>query len=130
MKLLRWNKTQPAKIASRSRFVFQSLILRTSSMWNWRSNMAENDSIGSAPKGFEAGWNWKNAYVGGLGGKDGTEYGMEKFGHASASPDTTAVFAGPCRFTGITGPADLTAIGMVDGISFSSQAQLAQLFEI
>lgn len=92
--------------------------------------MAENDSIGQATNGsFDAAWNWKNSYASGLG-QEGKEYGLEKFSQLSATPDSTALYAGPARFTGIKGAADLRLIGMVDGVNFTSQAQLARLFEI
>lgn len=92
--------------------------------------MAENDSIGQATSGsFDASWNWKNTYASGLG-VNGQEYGLEKFSQLSATPDSTALFAGPARFVGIKGAVDLKMLGMVDGVNYSSQAQLARLFEI
>lgn len=92
--------------------------------------MAENDSIGQATSGtFDPSWNWKNTYASGLG-QNGTEYGLEKFSQLSATPDSTALYAGPARFTGVTGAADLNLIGMVDGVNYTQQAQLARLFEI
>lgn len=90
----------------------------------------ENDALAHGNGQFDAAWNWKGAYVNGLGTSDGKEFGLEKFSQLSASPDSTAMFAGPCRFTGIKGAASLIPIGMADGISLSTNAQLARLFEI
>lgn len=95
--------------------------------------MADNDKLSTGTGQFDAAWNWKGAYVSGLGtpNADGTSpYGNEKFGQLSATPDSTAVFAGPARFTGIAGSTDIIPVGMVDGISLSEDGQVARLFEI
>lgn len=91
--------------------------------------MADNDRLGQGTGTFDASWNWKGAYVSGLG-TNGTEFGYEKFSQLSATPDSTALLAGPARFTGITGAQDLTPVGMVDGVTLSQNSQLARLFEI
>ncbi len=91
--------------------------------------MADNDRLGQGTGQFDASWNWKGAYVSGLG-ENGTEFGYEKFSQLSATPDSTALFAGPARFTGLTGAQDLTPVGMVDGVTLSQNSQLARLFEI
>lgn len=94
--------------------------------------MADNDKLGSGTGQFDAAWNWKGAYVSGLGAPAGgvTPYGYEKFGQLSATPDSTAIFAGPARFTGISGAVDLVPVGMVDGLQLSQDGQVARLFEI
>ena len=76
--------------------------------------------------GFSTAYDWKNDYVSKL-----NEDGYERFSQYSASPDATALFAGPARFTGLSGDASvLTPIGLTDGIGVNSSPQLAQLFEI
>lgn len=94
--------------------------------------MADSDKLSSGTGQFDAAWNWKGAYVSGIGNPAGgvTPHGYEKFGQLSATPDSTALFAGPARFTGITGAASLTPIGMVDGVNLSQDGQVARLFEI
>lgn len=80
----------------------------------------------AASAGFSTGWDWKGDYVDKL-----AEDGYERFGQYSASPDTTALFAGPARFTGLSGSAqDLLPIGLTDGIGMSTNPSLARLFEI
>lgn len=77
-------------------------------------------------KEFNPSWDWKSDYVSSL-----NEDGLERFSQYSATPDTTAIYAGPARFSGIAGGgANLIPIGMVDGLNFSSNAQLARLYEI
>lgn len=94
--------------------------------------MADSDKLSSGTGQFDAAWNWKGAYVSGIGTPSGgvTPHGYEKFGQLSATPDSTALFAGPARFTGITGATSLTPIGMVDGLNLSQDGQVARLFEI
>jgi len=95
--------------------------------------MADTDKLGNGTGQFDASWNWKGAYVSGLGTPNAdntTPYGYEKFGQLSATPDSTAIFAGPARFTGIGGASDLVPIGMVDGLTLSQDGQVARLFEI
>lgn len=75
--------------------------------------------------GFSTSYDWKNDYVSSL-----AEDGYERFSQYSASPDATAMFAGPARFSGITGATSLLPIGLSDGLSMQSNPQLARLFEI
>lgn len=78
---------------------------------------------------YDPGWDWKNSYVSGLGA-NGEEFGKERFGLLSATPDSTAVLAGPPRFQGYNAHADLVPIGLIENLSFSQNGQLAQLYEI
>jgi hypothetical protein len=75
--------------------------------------------------GFSTSYDWKGDYVSSL-----AEDGYERFSQFSASPDATAIFAGPARFSGISGSTTLLPIGLSDGLSMSSNPQLARLFEI
>jgi hypothetical protein len=75
--------------------------------------------------GFTSHWDYKGSYVSKL-----NEDGLERFSQFSASPDTTCLFAGPARYTGLTGGADLIPIGLVDNIAYQDNAQLMRLFEI
>jgi hypothetical protein len=75
--------------------------------------------------GFTTSWDYKGSYVSKL-----NEDGLERFSQFSASPDTTMLFAGPARFTGLSSGADLIPIGLVDNIAFQDNAQLMRLFEI
>lgn len=86
-----------------------------------------NDQLGvTSDYGFSTGWDWKGEYVGRL-----NEDGYERFSQYSASPDTTLLFAGPARYTGLSdNTANLIPIGLTDGIQFQSNAQLARLYEI
>jgi hypothetical protein len=88
---------------------------------------AQNDALGSVKNtGFSTGWDWKGEYVSSL-----SEEGYERFSQYSATPDTTILFAGPARFTGLAGDTgSLLPIGLADGINYSSDAQLARLYEI
>jgi hypothetical protein len=75
---------------------------------------------------FSTSWDWKNDYVSAL-----EEDGYERFSQFSATPDSTLLFAGPARFTGLSGDASiLTPIGLVDGIQFQADAGLQRLYEI
>lgn len=88
---------------------------------------AQNDALGNVKNtGFSTGWDWKGEYVSNL-----AEEGYERFSQFSATPDTTILFAGPARFTGLAGDTgSLLPIGLTDGINYSSDAQLARLYEI
>lgn len=87
----------------------------------------ENDQLGATSDyGFSTGWDWKGDYVGKL-----AEDGYERFSQFSATPDTTLMFAGPARYTGLSdSTADLVPIGMTDGIQYGGSAGLARLYEI
>ena len=76
-------------------------------------------------QGFSTSYDWKNDYVSNL-----AEDGYERFSQYSASPDATALFAGPARFSGLSGSGVLKPIGLSDGLSMQSNPQLARLFEI
>lgn len=86
-----------------------------------------NDVLSTVQEtGFSTAWDWKGNYV-----SKTADEGLERFSQMSATPDTTALFAGPARFTGLSGDAgSLLPIGLTDGISFQSDAQLARLYEI
>jgi hypothetical protein len=88
---------------------------------------ALNDRLGTtAQNGFSNSWDWKGSYVDSL-----KEEGYERFSQFSASPDSTLLFAGPARYTGLSGgAADLSPIGLVDNIASQQNAQLMRLFEI
>lgn len=87
----------------------------------------DNDVIPNAgDAAFSTAWDWKGEYVNRL-----NEDGYERFSQFSATPDSTILFAGPARFTGLSGDASvLTPIGLVDGISFQADAGLQRLYEI
>ncbi len=87
----------------------------------------QNDQLGvTSDYGFSTGWDWKGEYVGRL-----KEDGYERFSQYSASPDSTLMFAGPARYTGLSdNTANLIPIGLTDGIQFQANAQLARLYEI
>lgn len=86
-----------------------------------------DDRLSSQEKaGFSTQFDWKNSYVSEL-----DEDGLERFSQYSATPDTTALFAGPARFTGLAGnSASLIPIGLVDGIGYQTSPSLQRLFEI
>lgn len=86
-----------------------------------------NDSLSTVEDtGFSTDWDWKGDYVSKL-----ADDGLERFSQYSATPDTTLLFAGPARYTGLSGSAaDLLPIGLTDGLQFSGNAQLARLYEI
>jgi hypothetical protein len=86
-----------------------------------------DDTIGNTRSaGFNTAWDFKGQYV-----SDLAEDSLERFGQYSATPDSTMLFAGPARFTGLAGDtAQLTPIGLTDGISMSSSPQLQRLYEI
>lgn len=88
---------------------------------------AQNDKLGSQTgAGFSTAFDWKGAYVSEL-----ADEGYERFSQFSASPDSTALFAGPARFTGLAGNiAGLTPIGLSDGFSMQANPSLARLYEI
>lgn len=84
-----------------------------------------NDTLGvSSENSFSPGWDFKGEYFGSL-----KDEGYERFSQFSATPDTTAIYAGPARFSGVSRET-LTPIGTVDGINLSQNAQLARLYEI
>lgn len=87
----------------------------------------ENDQLGvTSDYGFSTGWDWKGNYVNKL-----ADDGYERFSQFSASPDTTLMFAGPARYTGLSDDTTLlTPIGLTDGIQFGASANLARLYEI
>lgn len=93
--------------------------------------MAANDEtlLGTGSNLYDPGWDWKNSYVSGLG-SGGTEFGVERFNLLSATPDSTAILAGPPRFQGYGAHADLVPVGLIENISVSQNGQLAQLYEI
>lgn len=86
-----------------------------------------NDKLASTEgQGFNTAWDWKSSYVSGL-----ATDGLERFSQYSATPDTTILYAGPARFTGLAGDASvLVPIGLADQISIQSNPSLARLFEI
>lgn len=86
-----------------------------------------NDVLGtSSGNGFNVGWDWKSTYVDKL-----SQDGYERFSQYSATPDTTVMYAGPARFTGLEGDSSiLTPIGLADNIGVQSNPSLARLFEI
>lgn len=86
-----------------------------------------DDKLGTVQEsGYSTAWDWKGEYVSTL-----NEDSYERFSQYSATPDTTLLFAGPSRFTGLGGnTADLLPIGLVDGIQFQNSPQLQRLFEI
>ena len=86
-----------------------------------------DDQLGTQQDaGFSTQFDWKGEYVSPL-----AEDGLERFSQFSATPDTTVIFAGPARFTGLSGnTAALLPIGLTDGISYQSTPQLQRLFEI
>ncbi len=86
-----------------------------------------NDKLASTEgQGFNTAWDWKSSYVSGL-----ATDGLERFSQYSATPDTTILYAGPARFTGLSGDASvLVPIGLADQISIQSNPSLARLFEI
>jgi len=75
---------------------------------------------------FNPAWDWKGSYVSGL-----ADDGLERFSQFSATPDTTILYAGPARFTGLAGDASvLVPIGMSDQFSIQQSPSVARLFEI
>lgn len=86
-----------------------------------------NDTIGSTrAAGFSTAWDFKGSYV-----SDLAEDSLERFSQFSATPDSTMLFAGPARFNGMAGnTAELTPIGLTDGIAMQSSPQLQRLYEI
>lgn len=88
---------------------------------------ATNDVLPTIEQtGFSTAWDWKGSYVSKL-----ADDGLERFSQYSATPDTTMLFAGSARFTGLSGGAsDLVPVGTADGIQFNMGASVARLFEI
>lgn len=90
------------------------------------ANVGNDHLSDSATEGFSTAWDWKANYVDRL-----AEDGLERFSQFSATPDSTLMFAGPARLTGLAeGSAILRPIGLTDGVNFTSDAQLARLYEI
>lgn len=87
----------------------------------------DQDTIGNTrSEGFSTAWDYKNKYV-----SDLSEDSLERFSQYSATPDSTMMFAGPARFTGLAGnTAELTPIGLTDGIALQSSPQLQRMYEI
>lgn len=92
------------------------------------------DTLGTVSdyNGFSSGWDYKGEYMSDL--SQGEE-GYERFATHSATPDSTALFAGPARFSGInanssTSEGKLIPIGLTDGLQVSMNVQLSRLFEI
>lgn len=91
----------------------------------------KNDSLATSEDfGFSTGWEWKQEYIQRLGHTNDSKDGLERFSQMSASPDTTALFAGPARFTAIGSEAQLTPIGLIDGLQISANPMLQRLFEM
>lgn len=88
---------------------------------------ATNDVLPTTQgSGFSTSWDWKSDYVSHL-----SEDGYERFSQYSATPDSTILFAGPARFSGLSGDASVLApIGLADGISIQSDAGLQRLYEV
>ncbi len=92
--------------------------------------MAQPDNLGNMGPNANTSWDWKGNYISNL--LDGQD-GNERFSQLSATPDTTAMFAGPARFSALSGnggPASLLPIGLTDGLGLSQSAQLQPLYEI
>lgn len=91
-----------------------------------------DDELGTTvSQGFSTAWDWKGAYVSNLQGGNNETNDLERFSQYSATPDSTMLFAGPARFTGLAGnTAELTPIGLTDGIAFQQSPQLQRLYEI
>lgn len=92
------------------------------------------DTLGTVSdyNGFSSQWDYKGEYMSDLA--QGEE-GYERFATHSASPDTTALFSGPARFSGINANSTgsegkLIPIGLADGLQISTNIQLSRLFEI
>lgn len=81
--------------------------------------------------GFSTAWQWKQDYMTRLKTDNGETDGYERISQLSATPDTTAIYAGPARFTAIdTNGSSLMPIGLIDGLNFSSAPMLQRLYEI
>jgi hypothetical protein len=87
---------------------------------------SKNDVLSTASSGFNTAWDYKGSYISQLN-KDG----LERFSQYSATPDTTILYAGPARFTGLSSDAStLVPIGLADQIAVQGNPSLARLFEI
>lgn len=88
----------------------------------------KEDKLGTYQEtGFSTSADYKGSYVSSLNDDEG----LERFSNLSATPDTTRIFAGPARFTGLAGDtASLLPIGMIDGIQYQTSPGLQRLFEI
>lgn len=92
--------------------------------------MADKDNdrlVTVEDSGFSTAWDWKGQYISKL--QDGEGY--ERFSQFSATPDSTVLFAGSARYTGLSGgAADLIPIGLADNIQLQTDVGLTRLFEI
>lgn len=89
--------------------------------------MSRVDTLGSGTGQFDLNWDWKGEYVSSLNqGKEG----YERFSQLSATPDTTALYGGPARFSAIKGSSSLIPLGLVSGVTFQSGVGVQRLFEI
>lgn len=93
-----------------------------------QSEKDKDDHLGWGTGQFNLNWDWKKEYMAPLNG----DYGLERFSQLSAAPDSTAIFGGPARFSGLGGsPASrLTPIGLVSNLSVASGVGVVRLFEI
>ena len=84
------------------------------------------DALKSMGGSINTSWDWKKNYVGKL-----RDDGYERFSQLSATPDTTAIFGGPARFTGLAGKTELLRpLGLIDGITYGMNPQVQQLYEV
>lgn len=88
---------------------------------------ATNDVIGNTSANtFSTGFDWANNYVSTL-----KTDGYERFSQLSATPSSTILYAGPARFSGLSGDTSLlTPIGLADGFQMQSQQGTNRMFEI
>jgi hypothetical protein len=86
-----------------------------------------NDRLGTLKDTtFSTSWDWKGTYV-----SDLAEEGYERFSQFSATPDTTLLFGGPARFTGLAGDTGaLVPIGLTEGVNMNTNPQLTRIYEI
>lgn len=89
--------------------------------------MSRIDTLGSGNGQFDLNWDWKGEYVSAL---NKNQDGYERFSQLSATPDTTALYGGPARFSAITGPQTLLPLGLVSGVQFQSGVGVQRMFEI
>lgn len=89
-----------------------------------------NDALGAGTGQFDLNWDWKGEYVSAL---NSNQDGYERFSQLSATPDTTALYGGPARFSAIGkqgGATALTPLGLVSGIQLQSGVGVQRMFEI
>lgn len=91
--------------------------------------MSRIDTLGSGTGQFDLNWDWKGEYVSSL---NKGEEGYERFSQLSATPDTTAIFGGPARFSAIAskGTGALLPIGLVSNLNLNSGVGVIRMFEI